>query len=111
MSAGFRNEQQRCAVVRCLLATVRLDRRLWDGDEWNAEGILARDGNACLSSGEHVIAQAAWAVWNGGGTFNLGRALDCLDGRRLLALGSLLVALGRSTAAIDAWIISWSSPQ
>ena len=57
-----------------------------------------------LSSGQYLMLQAAFDVWNGRGGMPLGRALNVLDDRNLQAFATLLVAITMGSVDIELWI-------
>lgn len=100
----FRSDAQLARVCRALCARVGM------GELWTPTGpsdraiALLEAGGGPLSSGERVMLLATWAVWNGDEGARLGDVVHRLDGRCLVALGTLLVAVAGGGVAIDAWL-------
>ena len=102
----LRSEAQMALVCQALCASLGLG-RLWTSAGPTDEAVaLLEAGGGPLSSGERIVLLSAWAVWNGEGDAKLADVIHRLDSRRLHELGTLLVAVGRGGAAIDAWISS-----
>jgi hypothetical protein len=105
----FESDSQNARVCRALCACVGL-RELWtpSGPTDDAMALLAAGGGP-LSGGERTMLLVAWAVWNGDDNARLGDTIHRLDGRGLVALGRLLVAMANGGSAIDAWITTMES--
>ena len=97
----FRDDAQRLRVARALLE--RVDLAHYFNEYGPTDFALSQLATAPLSSGELTLLRAAFDVWNGHGQLVFGR-LMALDAPSLRAIGSLLVALGTSSDAIDAWL-------
>jgi hypothetical protein len=100
----FRSEAQLARACRALCERVRLD-EMWteEGPTEAAIELMEKDGGP-LSSGERVVLLASWAIWNGHDGARFADVIYRLDGRNLVALGTLLVAVAGGGAAIDAWL-------
>jgi hypothetical protein len=99
----IRSDAQTCRALRVLLARVNL------GDLWNNEGPtdraveLLETRAATLSPTERTLFLAAWAIWSRVGALPLAE-LRLLDADHVEAVCSLLVALTRDGATVEAWI-------
>jgi hypothetical protein len=97
------DDMTRARAIRCLLATAGI------GDLWSIYGPTPRAraeklrGGTGLSQEQRILLSAAWALWDGSGTLRM-LALMPLAPGRLEAVISLLGALSRGPAAVDAWI-------
>ena len=98
----FRSDAQLARVCRAICGRARLG-RLWTPaaptDE--AMALLESDGGP-LSSGERIVVLIAWSLWNGHGQVTVADVLHRLDGRTLVMLGKLLLAVASGGSAIDA---------
>jgi hypothetical protein len=101
----FSSEAQLARVCRALCERVRLD-GMWTetGPTDTAIALMEANGGP-LSSGERIVLLAAWSVWNGHDGARFADVVYRLDGRNLVALGTLLVAVASGGAAIDAWLM------
>jgi hypothetical protein len=112
----WRNDKQRLAACKALLAPLRLD-HLWTYEsEENggapgptAEGMEKYHAEGTtLSHGERIMFDASWVLWNGGRDGrrpNLDEILYALDGTNLRLLGTFLTAFASPRGqAIDLWI-------
>jgi len=78
---------------------------MWtDGGPTETAIALMEANGGPLSSGERIVLLAAWAVWNGHDGARFADVVYRLDGRNLVALGTLLIAVASSGAAIDTWL-------
>ncbi len=100
----FRSEAQLARVCRALCERVRLDGMWTDAGPTETAIALMEANGGPLSSGERIVLLAAWAVWNGHDGARFADVIYRLDGRNLVALGTLLVAVASSGAAIDTWL-------
>jgi hypothetical protein len=101
----FRSEAQLARACQALCEGVRLEGMWTDaGPSETAIALMEADGGP-LSSGERIVLLAAWAVWNGHDGARFADVIYRLDGRNLVALGTLLVAMAGGGAAIDAWLM------
>ena len=100
----FRSEAQLASVCRALCERVRLDGMWTDGGPTETAIALMEANGGPLSSGERIVLLAAWAVWNGHDGARFADVVYRLDGRNLVALGTLLIAVASSGAAIDTWL-------
>jgi hypothetical protein len=100
----FRSDAQLARVCGALCARVGMG-ELWtpDGPSDRATALLETGGGP-LSSGERVMLLVAWAVWNGDEGARFGDVIHRLDGRCLVALGTLLIAVAGGGAAVDEWL-------
>jgi hypothetical protein len=98
----FSDEAQRVRAVRALLARIGLA-SLWT-DEGPTPLAMKYRARSPLSSGETVMVQAAWDVWNGEGKLLLADVLDALDLPNTSALCGLVVAEKVGGPAIEQWI-------
>ena len=70
----------------------------------------ALDRKIGLSSGEQMLVDAAFAVFNGRGTTTFAHMLGTLDNANLRKVGSLMLALGaEADGAVEAerWLADW----
>jgi hypothetical protein len=101
----FASERQRARVCQALCRSVRL-KGMWtdQGPSALAVNLLNRDGGP-LSTGERIMFLAAWNVWSGEGSVNLGDVIHRLDNKNLRALGSLMIAVVRQPNGVDQWLL------
>lgn len=98
----FRDDKQRNAVCRAMLATLHLD-HLWTQrgpTEQACELMEARGGY--LSRGESTLLLVAFDVYNGTAHTSFDHVLYGLDPKRAAMVGTFLVAF--AVGGIDAWI-------
>ncbi len=100
----FRSEAQLARVCRALCERVRLDGMWTDAGPTETAIALMESNGGPLSSGERIVLLAAWAVWNGHDGARFADVIYRLDGRNLVAIGTLLIAVASSGAAIDTWL-------
>ena len=105
-------DRQRALACRALLSHVGLT-SLWSFEgptDRAAELLEAGGGN--LSSGEAIMLDLSWAVWNGNqlkhknGGYVMGfrDLINRLDQSNLQVVGSLLVAIAQGPERLDEWI-------
>lgn len=98
------SEDQLVRICNVLLASVSKGARWSDGSP-TAKALSLRDSSGGpLSSEERVMLLLAWAVWDGGGGLKVADLIASLDPRRLELVGSLLIAVSKGQAALDAWL-------
>lgn len=101
----IRTDGQTCRALRVLLARVDL------ADLWNNEGPTERAvevmeaGGEALSPASRTIFLAAWSIWSREGSMPFADVVR-LDAAHVEAVCSLLVALTRDGATVEAWIES-----
>jgi hypothetical protein len=79
---------------------------MWTERGPTSEAIQIMEANGGpLSSGERVVALAAWAFWNGHDGVSFADVVERLDGRNLRAVAGLMAALASGGTAIEEWII------
>ena len=100
----FRSEAQLARVCRALCERVRLDGMWTDAGPTETAIALMESNGGPLSSGERIVLLAAWAVWNSHDGARFADVIYRLDGRNLVAIGTLLIAVASSGAAIDTWL-------
>ena len=109
----LRNGQlARIANALCIRSGLHPRGICWTSRGPSKEALAVEAGDFGCSSGEALIVQTAFAVWN---NFNrkaavLGDLLGTLSGCHLIAIGELLVAIGKAEedqgAAVEAWLKS-----
>jgi hypothetical protein len=101
---AFRSDAQLAQVCRALCRRVGLA-NLWTIDEPTpvAIALLHADGGH-LSRGERIIFLSAWAFWNSAPNISLADVASGLDAQNSIAVASLMLAIARGAAAIDAWL-------
>ena len=89
----WKSEKARNDAIRRMIASTPGLARLWGATGPNAEAcaLLERDGGY-LSSGERVLLLAAFDLWNGSGGCRVADLLETLDGPRLRAVCTALLA-------------------
>jgi hypothetical protein len=99
----IRTDAQTCRALRVLLARVNLE------DLWNNEGPTERAvelmeaGGAALAPVPRTMFLAAWSIWSRVGSLPFAEVVR-LDASQLEEVCSLLVALTRDGATVEAWI-------
>ncbi len=101
----FRNDRQRSAVCRALLARVGM-RELWGpaGPDLAAQRRTRLDA---LPRESAVLVLTCWALWDGTGIAAV-TDLFSLSGANLRAVGELLHDGALGPQGIDAWLERWS---
>jgi hypothetical protein len=101
----WRSERARCAAILDLLEAAhlasrdpRLDRGLWTPEGPTRLACQYIDKGSPLSSGEHLILQVAFDLWNGRGKAKIDDLLCTLDERLLRAVARAILA--RDSAAL-----------
>jgi hypothetical protein len=104
----FATERQRARCCAALMDQSFL-KGLWteDGPTERAIALLESQG-ATISRGERVLLLVTWAIWSGAAELAVGEVFD-LDGPKLIALGSLLVAMGEGSRAVEEWLETWEA--
>lgn len=106
----FRDDRQRARACRALLVLVRLeDLFTVDGPTPRAVELFQAKG-AKLSTGEAIMFEMAFGIWNGRSTdagVVLGDLLR-LDSVNLQAVGELLAAAAGGAEDLDAWLEDWA---
>jgi hypothetical protein len=102
----FRDNSQRVAVLRKLLAVRRIE-SLWSatGPTGQAYMVLDRDDNS-LPADERRLLLLCFELWTSQGRVLHREASHGLNGEVAVALSSLLQAVESGDAAVDAWIAS-----
>jgi hypothetical protein len=99
----FKNEEQQCTAIRCLLASLNLH-HFWTPKGPTKQAVDYLDGSP-LSTGEQVMLRCAFDFWNGEGKVMLYRdLLGVLDSTRLHKVLSLALAANSGAAAVENWI-------
>jgi hypothetical protein len=104
-STSFTSGTQRARVCLALLALVDATER------WTPQGPAPDARVAPPRSGDPDaprLLAACWAIWEGCSTLTLDELL-LLRPQRLEAVGELLAALARGSAAIDGWLVRYES--
>lgn len=100
----FATENQRVRACRAMLRTIELE-RLWGHGGPTDEAIRLRDQNhEGYSSGERVLCQLVWDMWNGTGNARIDDLMHRLDPTRFNVVTSFLAAFSGGDQAIEAWI-------
>ena len=116
----FRDDHQRARVCKALCNQLFVKGLFTEEGPTERAIDLLEEGGGTLSSGEQVLFRAAWDLWSSEGQLPFAGLLR-LDDPKLLALGSLLVALAqgggdpddptpraRDFEPIEAWLRRWS---
>lgn len=106
------NHAQLVAVVQAICARAKPGVALWTLEGPTPLALKWRTRSP-LSSGERVLFQLAWAVWNSSSSkATVGDLLRSLDKGSLAFVASLLVAIADGNAvAIDAWLAAQGPEQ
>ncbi len=98
------NETQQATACHYILRSLQLG-HLWDPVRGpTAAACNYKHRHPGWSSGEVLLWQFAWDMWNGSGKFDLDHALYTLDGPRWRTLATFLLAWGQGGRAVQAWI-------
>ena len=104
-----RDDRQLSAALRALLGQVRLG-YLWTESGPTDQAVRIYEYGAPLSSGETVMLQAAFALWNSANDkLSFARAVAVLDGRHANTLFTLVLAMGRGAEHVDLFIAQHST--
>lgn len=87
----WRSERQQCEVIRRLLAPHHALAGLWTEKGPTKLACDYLEGSP-LSSGEQLLLQIAFAIWNGHGRATVADLLCTLDERNLFAVCAALLA-------------------